>query len=186
MNMTAIILAGGQSLRMGKDKALILYLGKPLISYSIDLALNFTRNIIISSNRDELNILGFPVVHDIYPIRAPLAGIHAGLTFSDTEWNLVLGCDMPNISLQVVNYLLSNLDEKVKLVLPEHDGYLEPLCGFYHKSLKIIIESNIKRNLLSPLDLLKSVHDRIIKMDDTLKDDISFIFKNVNARNDLL
>jgi molybdopterin-guanine dinucleotide biosynthesis protein A len=186
MNLTSIILSGGKSSRMGKDKALILYLGKPLISYSIDLALNFTRNIIISSNRDEHKILGFPVVHDIYPIRAPLAGIHAGLKFSDTDWNLVLSCDMPNVSAQVVDYLLSNLDEKVNLVLPEHDGFLEPLCGFYHKSLKNIIESNIKRNLFSPLDLLKSAPNRILKMDDILKDDITSIFKNVNAGNDLL
>ena len=170
---------------MGKDKALILYLGKPLIRYSIDLALDFTRNIIISSNQNEHEILGFPVVHDIYPIQAPLAGIHAGLKFSDTDWNLVLSCDMPNVSSQVVNNLLSNLDEKAKLVLPAHEGYLEPLCGFYHKSLLTAIESNIKKNLLSPLDLLKSIPNRIIQMDDVIKDDICFIFKNVNARNDM-
>jgi len=186
MKISAIILAGGQSLRMGKDKALILYLGKPLISYSIDLALNFTRNIIISSNRDEHKILGFPVVHDIYPIQAPLAGIHAGLSFSDTEWNLVLSCDMPNVFAHVVDSLLSNLDEKAKLILPAHDGFLEPLCGFYHKSLVPLMELNFTKNLLSPLDLLGSVSHRIIRMDDLPDKNMSFIFKNVNSRNDLL
>ena len=186
MKLTSIILSGGKSSRMGKDKALILYLGKPLISYSIDLALNFTRNIIISSNTDEHKALGFRIVHDIFSIQAPIAGIHSGLKSSTTEWNFVVSCDMPNVPAKVVDYLLPNLDEKAKLILPAHDGFLEPLCGFYHKSLVPLMELNFTKNLLSPLDLLGSVSHRIIRMDDLPDKNMSFIFKNVNSRNDLL
>jgi molybdopterin-guanine dinucleotide biosynthesis protein A len=185
MNLTAIILAGGQSLRMGLDKTLIPYLGKPLIQYSIDLALCFTKNIIISANQDELRSLRFPVVTDIYPVKAPLAGIHAGLKFSKTNWNLVLTCDMPNVSTHLINLLISKLEKETELVLPGHHGYIEPLCGFYNKSLITVIESNIGKNKLSPLDLLKVSPHNIVQMEGVFDENISSVFKNVNSRNDL-
>ena len=186
LEFTSIILAGGQSSRMGEDKALVPYNGKPLILYSIGLSLNFSDKIIISSDQESHTSLGFPVVPDIYPVHAPIAGIHAGLKSSATDWNLVLSCDMPNISSQVIDYLLSNLDDKSEIVLPQHDGYLEPLCGFYHKSLIPLMESNFTKNLLSPLDLLGSAPHRIIRMDDLPGKNMSFVFRNVNSRNDLL
>jgi molybdenum cofactor guanylyltransferase len=186
MNITAIILAGGQSKRMGTEKALLPYLGKPLINYSIDLALCFTENIIISTNRDELRSLGFPVVPDIYPVKAPLAGIHSGLKFSITDWNLVLTCDMPNVSPQLINYLISKLENETELVLPGHDGYIEPLCGFYHRNLIPCIESNFGKNKLSPLDLLELETHRIIQLGNVFDEDLSAIFKNINEKKDLL
>jgi molybdenum cofactor guanylyltransferase len=186
MNLTAIILAGGQSVRMGANKALISYNRKPLIQYSIDLAHYFTRNIIISTNQDELRNLGFPVVRDIYSVKAPLAGIHAGLVFSNTEWNLVLTCDMPNVSVQVIQYLNSKIDQAAELVLPGHDGFIEPLCGFYHKNLVPTIEANFGKNKFSPLDLLELEMHRLIQMEGIFEEDLSVTFKNVNEKKDLL
>jgi molybdenum cofactor guanylyltransferase len=186
MKLTAIILAGGQSRRMGTDKALVPYLGKPLIQYSIDLALSFTEYITISSNSDEISGFGFPVVKDIYPLKAPIAGIHAGLMASKTDWNLVLTCDMPNVSVHLINYLLSMLEEGAELVLPGHHGYAEPLCGFYHRNLIPFIESNFMKNKLSPLDLLALNTHRIIPIEGVFVEDLSFLFKNINEKKDLL
>jgi molybdenum cofactor guanylyltransferase len=186
MNLTAIILAGGQSSRMGVDKAFIPYNGKPLIHYSIDLALCFTKTILISANQDQFQDPGYPVVNDIYPVKAPLAGIHAGLKFSKTDWNLVLTCDMPNVSSKFIEYLISKLEKEKTLILPAHDGYIEPLCGFYHKSLVPMIESNFGKNRLSPLDLLKLVPHRIFQMEDFSDESPSFLFKNINEKKDVL
>jgi len=185
MNITAIILAGGQSRRMGTDKALMQYLGKPLIRYSIDLALRFTEYIFISTNSDEIRRFGFPVVKDKYPLKAPLAGIHAGLLSSKTDWNLVLTCDMPNVSFKLINYLLSMLEDGLELVLPGHHGYVEPLCGFYHRNLIPFIESNFGKNRLSPLDLLELDTHRIIQMEGASDEDLSILFKNINEKKDL-
>ena len=69
MNFTAIILAGGQSRRMGSNKALISYLGKPLIRYSIDLALQFSNDILLISNNHDLDYLGFPVIPDRFRVK---------------------------------------------------------------------------------------------------------------------
>lgn len=185
MNFTSIILAGGQSRRMGTDKAFMPYLGKALIQYSIDLAFTFNENIIISANKDNFKDLGFPVVRDIYSLQAPLAGIHAGLKFSKTDWNLVLTCDMPNVSAHLIYWLISKIEEKTELVLPGHDGYIEPLCGFYKKSLVYLIESNIRKNRLSPIDLLELASHKIIQIDGILNETASVVFKNMNSRNDL-
>jgi molybdenum cofactor guanylyltransferase len=185
MNLTAIILAGGLSLRMGTDKALIPYRSKPLIRYSIDLALCFTETILISTNQDSLQDFGFPVIKDKYPLKAPLAGIHAGLLESKTEWNLVLTCDMPNVSILLIEYLISQVEEKTGLILPGHDGFVEPLCGLYHRSLINLIESNFGENKLSPLDLLMVSPHKIVQVQSVPGIEPSIVFKNVNAREDL-
>jgi molybdenum cofactor guanylyltransferase len=186
MKLSAIILAGGRSRRMGRNKALMPFRGKPLIRYSIDLAQNFTRNILISSNYEELQGIGFPLVHDIFSVNAPLAGIHSGLLTSSTGWNLVLTCDMPNVSAETIRYLITKLEKKKSLILPGHDGYIEPLCGFYHRSLIPIIEKNFNTGKLSPLDLLETERYSIVPMEGVLNKDLSFIFKNMNEKKDFL
>jgi molybdopterin-guanine dinucleotide biosynthesis protein A len=185
MHFTTIILAGGQSSRMGSNKALIPYRGKPLIQYSIDLALQFTREIIISANNHDLDYLGIQVVTDHYKIKASLAGIHAGLTASQTDWNLVLTCDMPNLTKELINRLLSELADGFRMIVPLHDGFLEPLCGFYHRSLLPRIEYNIEAGKFSLLDLPGFAPHKFVPMEDQ-SEATRFLFKNVNEKIDLL
>lgn len=185
MNFTTIILAGGQSSRMGANKALIEYLGKPLIQYSIDLALFFNNNLIISSNNQELVHLGFPVVNDVFAIKAPLAGIHAGLKSSRSDWNLILTCDMPNVTTALIEKLLSNLDDNLRMVVPQHNNFIEPLCGFYHRDLIPLMERNIDAGKFSLLDLPGAVPHWFHSMDGVTPANIAFLFKNVNEKKDL-
>jgi len=182
---TAIILAGGQSRRMGADKALLPYHGKPLISYALDLASHYTRDILISSGNQKLKQFGYQVVPDISSVGAPLAGIHAGLLSSRTDWNLVLTCDMPHVSIGLVDKLLAVLDDDIRLIFPVHSGFYEPLCGFYHRELIPVIERNLRQGRNSMLDLPAEVFHRFLEMDDQPANDISFLFKNVNERKDL-
>ncbi len=186
MNFTAIILAGGQSRRMGSNKALLSYHGKPLIQYSIDLALQFTNQILISANNRDLDYLGYPVIRDFFPVKAPLAGIHAGLRVSATDWNLVLTCDMPNVSKGLTDLLLTSLDDNLRMVVPQHDGFLEPLCGFYHRDLISLIENNIAAGKLSLLDLPGLVPHCFLNMAGVPSAEIACLFRNLNERKDLL
>ena len=185
MNFTTIILAGGQSTRMGENKALVPFMGKPLIQYSIDLARTFTNDIFISSNNHDLDYLQFPVIQDIFKVKAPLAGIHAGLTASHSDWNLILTCDMPNITKELIDRLYSALDEELRMVVPHHNGFIEPLCGFYHKSLIPFIEGNLIAGKYALIDLPDSVPHRFITMADVLPEEIALLFTNVNEKKDL-
>lgn len=185
MHFTAIILAGGQSSRMGSNKALIPYLGKPLIQYSIDLAISFTNDILISANTNDFDYLGFPIVKDVYTVKAPLAGIHAGLKSSSSDWNLILTCDMPNITKELIEQLLSAVDDSLMMVVPHHDCFFEPLCGFYHRDIIPIIENNFVAGKHSVLGLQGSVPNGFITMTDAPPEKINSLFKNVNEKEDL-
>jgi molybdopterin-guanine dinucleotide biosynthesis protein A len=185
MNLTAIILAGGASRRMGTNKALVPFRGKPLVHYSIDLALQFTDNIAISSNGEAMGRFGFPVIADIVKVKAPLAGIHAGLVYAKTEWVLVLTCDMPLVSPELIRFLFDRIEEGDQLVVPGHDGFVEPLCGFYHKSLVQTIEKHFEKEQFSPLDLLPVCTSRVVEVTGQLADPIHNLFLNVNEKRDL-
>jgi molybdopterin-guanine dinucleotide biosynthesis protein A len=186
MQFTAIILAGGQSSRMGSNKALIQYDGKSLIQYSIDLATLFTREILISTNNNDLDNLGFPVIKDAFPLQAPLAGIHAGLRASHTDWNLVLTCDMPNVSKRLIEQLILSLEEPRMMVVLTHDGYIEPLCGFYHRDLIPLLERNMQAGKLSLLDIPGEVSHKLVSLEDLTDKEIANLFRNMNSRKDLL
>ena len=185
LKFTAIILAGGRSKRMGTNKALVGYKGKALIQYSLDLALQFTETILISSNSDVFGHLGFQLVRDEYRIHAPLAGIHAGLKMSQTPWNLILTCDMPNVSKGVIDLLLAFLSEADDLLVPFQNGFSEPLCGFYHRNLIPEITANIEQNKFSPLDFIKGYPNRIFPMTEIHGESANHLFKNVNSMDDL-
>jgi len=186
MKFTAVILAGGRSSRMGSNKALIPYLGKPLIQYSLDVARQFTQIIHISAGSQDLAFLGFPIVKDVLKVSAPIAGIHAGLLNSRTEWTLVLTCDMPNVSKMVIGRLISAADNDLRMVVPRHGSFIEPLCGFYHRELIPVIENNVLAGKMSLLDLPGIVPHKMVDFSDIPTGEISHLFKNVNERKDLL
>ncbi len=186
VDFSAIILAGGQSLRMGKNKALIHYYGLPLIMYPIGLAGRFTQRIYISAGSNAFDDLGYPVIGDILPVKAAIAGIHAGLEKSETEWNLILTCDMPHVSPMLIEQLIDRIAPGIEVVVPENQGFPEPLCGFYHRSLKVQIEKNAGMGKFSLLDLIAMVPGRLVKPEGFSIMEMKQLFKNINEPKDLL
>jgi molybdenum cofactor guanylyltransferase len=143
MNFTGIILAGGKSSRMGTDKGLMDFKGKKLIEYPLNLLSSFCSEIIISSNNDAYRQFGFPVVADEIEDAGPAAGLAAALIAGSNEWNLVLSCDVPYVNEEAIQFLISFAGSGLGAV-PEHDGFLEPLIAFYHRSFSWVLESDIR------------------------------------------
>ena len=106
--VTGIILSGGASRRMGQDKGLTLYRNKELIQYSIELLTPLCSQIIISSN-DPTNYskFGKQIVPDIIKGVGPIGGIFSSLKFTSTSGNLILSCDMPELSTEVPHHFRS-------------------------------------------------------------------------------
>lgn len=184
-DFTALILAGGRSERMGANKALTPFRGIPMIGYSIGLAENFTRSILICDNGNDLKSFGYPVVADIFPANAPLVGIHAGLTHSQTAWNLVLTCDMPLIPVELIRLLNDRLPLTDYLLVPGHNRMVEPLCGFYHRDLLPEIIKNIRNEKFSMLELVRNHPNRVLWLDELTALNPGEIFRNVNRPEDL-
>ncbi len=108
-NITGVILAGGRSSRMGgNDKGLISLNGKPLYQHVIDRLRPQVEDLLINANRNQAfyQESGIPVINDIITgFVGPLAGMHAGLSHSATEWVVFAPCDVPMLPLNLVSQL---------------------------------------------------------------------------------
>src|ERR1700746_750117 len=92
--LTAFILAGGKSSRMGSDKAFLDLGGRSLLARSLDLARSVTPDVKIVGDPAKFSAFA-PTIPDLYSGRGPLAAIHAALTNSATDFNLILAVDLP-------------------------------------------------------------------------------------------
>lgn len=126
---TAVILAGGNSTRMGQDKAALPLHGKPLLQHVSDsLAQVFPR--VIVSVRSPRAGLALPQVCDDLPDGGPLAGLSAALDSIETPWLFAVGCDMPFVSPGVIAALALGRDGH-QAVVPQVHGHSQPLAAFY-------------------------------------------------------
>ena len=139
-NVTGIILSGGKSKRMGKNKALLKIGDKTIIELIHDKMSEIFKEVIVISNEPELyDFLGTKIYEDIHPGRGPISGIHSGLVNSTTDKNFVISCDMPLVKSELINFLLEVKSEK-EVILPENNDYMQTLCGIYNKKRFPLIE----------------------------------------------
>lgn len=151
---TGIILAGGKSARMGHEKGLLEFEGKTFIEWVIASLTPLTDKIIISSNTEAFHHLGLPVYADMYPDTGPLGGIYTGLFHSQTDENLVIACDMPLVTSQALQALLTHADGQ-NIVVPSLKGDLQPLCGFYRKSIQPGLQELLMKGQLKMMDVAR-------------------------------
>jgi molybdopterin-guanine dinucleotide biosynthesis protein A len=140
--LTGIVLAGGKSSRMGSEKGLVRFRGKPLVQYGIDLLVRYAGRVLISTVHPGYNRFGLETVPDDFAGRGPAAGIAAALKNTKTEWNLVLACDLPFLEPDLIDLLLDNRKDYLA-VIPVHGSQKEPLAGLYHRSVGVIFEEAI-------------------------------------------
>jgi molybdopterin-guanine dinucleotide biosynthesis protein A len=145
-DICAVILAGGQSRRMGVNKALLEIGGKPLIRILIDCILPVTGRILISSNDTEsYGFLDFPVIPDHFPGNGPLAGFHSAMLHTSCPLYIVLACDLPRLKTPLLQSLVA-LAEGFDAAVPRtRDGIIHPLCAVYRRTCLPSIERALAR-----------------------------------------
>jgi len=185
MEVTGIILAGGKSSRMGTDKGLQLLCGKPLIGYAIEALSGICENLIISSSSEVYHSFGYLVVDDEFPGIGPMGGIYSALKQSKTEKNLVLSCDLPFVTIELLEYILENSDGYEVAVPYEGNRHYEPLCGFYHVSVLDILSNYIKKGNYKLPDLFDEIAINKLVIGNELPFYHKDLFLNVNTSSDL-
>lgn len=127
------VLAGGKSLRMGEDKALLPFGSRPLGVWMAERVRQVCGNVAVVGDPAQYARWGFPVVQDRFEDSGPLGGIHAALTDSDAELNLMVGCDMPYLAPEFLQWLLEMAGKtEADAVVPVSAEYgYEPLCAVY-------------------------------------------------------
>ncbi|MCC6689913.1 MAG: molybdenum cofactor guanylyltransferase [Bacteroidia bacterium] len=131
--ITGIVLAGGLSTRMKSDKGLVELSGKKFIEHILDVLRAVpVDEIIIVANNPNYDRFGYPVYKDIVPGCGPVGGIYTGLTFSDSPTNIILSCDIPFVTAELLHHLIAESKEN-SITIPIHNKNSEPLCGIYKK-----------------------------------------------------
>jgi molybdopterin-guanine dinucleotide biosynthesis protein A len=165
-DITAIILAGGKSSRMGTDKGVVDLHGRAMVSHVIAAVNSFTDRIIIIANNNNYTQFGYPVFTDLIKDKGPMGGIVTGLHYSDTEFNLLLSCDIPFVSAGLLQKL-ADYTRSTAIVIAETENGLEPLCGRYHKNCAAEFRSSINAEILSVRKAISALNFETIKTDST-------------------
>jgi len=131
-NGGAIVLAGGRSVRMGQDKALLRTHGLTLLETVVSVLILLADEIVIVADRaDKYELPDCRVVGDLYPEIGPLGGILTGLHTLGPGHHLVVACDMPALQPALLRLLLASAGSEWDVIVPEVEGRLEPLCAVY-------------------------------------------------------
>lgn len=165
-----ILLCGGKSSRMGKDKALLEIKNKPMVSYPLKVLQQFCSGILISANDSRLNFFGYPIIRDEIKDIGPIGGIQACLKQSMYTQNLVLACDMPFITGELVSKMIAKA-EKYDAVVPLVNHKAEPLYAIYKTSILPMINHCIDQQnySLQKLLLKLNVYYLEVKQDEKIE-----------------
>jgi molybdopterin-guanine dinucleotide biosynthesis protein A len=192
LTITSIILAGGRSSRLGREKLAEVIAGKSLIERAVSTLISLSQEILIvisqKQARSSLSLYTYPeakTVLDLYPGKGSLIGIYTGLVNSTNFLNLVVACDMPFLNLDLLHYMVK-VAPGFDVVIPRIDDQMEPLHAVYSKNCIGPMESLIKQDNLKVTAFFDSVKVRYIgkeEMDRFDPERLSFF--NINTEADL-
>lgn len=185
--VTGIVLAGGQSRRMGFNKAEAEVNGETMLIRMIEKLRKVTSDIIISSGSITYPDIPWSQIPDEFPQCGPMGGIYSALKASSSELNLIVSCDIPLISVPLLKFIVSKAKESdALLTLPvEYTGQQQLLCAVYHRDILPVLKQQIDADQLkmkSLLDLVTVEYINISK-DHPLFYERAFI--NVNTASTL-
>jgi len=149
------VLVGGRSSRMGVDKARAESDGRALALRVADAVAKVCDSVKLVGDPATYSDLGLPVIADRFPGQGPLAGIEAALAATGCDNNLIVSCDMPAISQNLLEAIFAAA-ETGDCALPRHDdGRLEPLCAVYRRSCHPVILAALEAGIRKVTDALQ-------------------------------
>lgn len=188
--VTGIILAGGLSRRLGRDKAVEPINGQPLIGRVMDALSRIADELVVVVNTPqrgrELPLPDSAVVAvDIYPNAGSLGGIFTGLSAASNQWGIVAACDMPFLNLDLLSHLLS-FRESHDAVVPVLDHRPEPTHAAYSKVCLSAIETRLEAGDLKIARFFDDVRVKYVSQREVEEIDPGRLsFFNVNTEEDL-
>jgi molybdopterin-guanine dinucleotide biosynthesis protein A len=203
--VTGILLAGGRSRRMGRDKNWVTLNGRPLISWVLGALQEVSDHQLIVAREPEqvmrLETLGVPVVVDKIEARGPLTGIHAGLKAIDTDLAVVVACDMPLVRPDLLR-LMAGAIGPMHAAVPyvgdaeppttiraggsAKDSGLQPLLAAYRRSCIPTLEKLLRSGPMPTTALLSVIKTRVVHPEIWREaDPDGRSFHNVNTHEDL-
>ena len=175
--ISAFILIGGQSKRFGYPKWKSKIGEKTLLDHIYNMCSLFDDTFIIGKKKPT----GFnkPFIKDKFDFQAPINGIFTALKKTNSDWNFVISIDLPLMKSSIIKEIWELGNKSKNAIIPRVDGYLQPICSFYHKRILSQILNQIESNELSLNGLISSVETNYIDMDNYKKE-----FLNMNTQKE--
>lgn len=188
MSLTGILLAGGQSSRMGRDKAFLEFNGRPLWRHQLDTLGELNPSQLIISANEEQDFGADPgadVVPDEFFGTGPLGGLVTALKYTRGTHVVVLAVDLPYMTSRFLRHGLLTRAYFGSGVIYWNNGYLEPLAALYPKTLLVRGQDCLRRGQFSLHAFAQDAIDQGIVDCLVLPDSHRALFTNVNTPDDL-
>ena len=163
-----LVLAGGESRRMGHDKALLDRNGQSQLAFVVDLLGQSVEQVFVSTRvgqAADAERKQFKQIVDRYEDIGPIAGILSALEeYPEVDW-LVAACDLPNITTETIEHLLGsrNGDQLFTAYASTYDGLPEPLCSVYHVGCKSTVQQFVDDGIVCPRKMLIRSETRLLE-----------------------
>ncbi|MBE6490878.1 MAG: molybdenum cofactor guanylyltransferase [Methanobrevibacter sp.] len=197
---SCIILCGGQSRRMGRDKGSMIIQDKPMIKHILSTLNHEINEVVIVLNNQEridryskfINPTDYTYtikfVEDEIKNKGPMPGIMTGLSHISGKYALILPCDSPYVSKNYITTIFSQIDEKYQAVVPYHDEEnklktSEPLHSIYDKSVIPVIENLVSEDVLHIKGLIEKIDTKFVLIDNKKIEKKEF--RNLNRPSDV-
>lgn len=180
MKISAGILAGGKSSRMGKNKALLTINQRRFIDKIADELGSFSEVLISAADKGDYEDMGLEVVYDGHRDIGPIEGIYRILSAAKEEYVFICAADMPFITKELVQYMTEFVCSDYDCYVMEDDEHIHPLCGIYSKRMLDKVCACIESGDYRLMRLLDSVRTKYIKLEYTSFD--KRVVKNINTR----
>ncbi len=152
--LDAIVLAGGDSRRMGSPKAILPFGGTTLVGATVEaLRPVFRQVLVVARDKAPLSGLDVEILEDSRPLQGPLVGLARGLSHSGAPWCFVAACDMPFLQAKVIHTMAAHLGD-CDAVVPEYDGRFQTLHAFYSSTCLSFAEELLGQGITSMKALL--------------------------------
>lgn len=192
--VSAFILSGGTSSRMGKEKGLLEFGGQPLILRIAGLLAPLVGDVTVVGSPQRYVALGLEVIEDRHfgapdggdRPPGPLAGIASALAATGSEWNLILACDLPYLSGEWLDWLLARaLVSNEQILMPCTEGGLEPLAAVYRRQCAAPIIAALQRGVRKVTDAMEQCRiEFVTELDWRHIDPGGRVLRNMNAPED--
>ncbi|MFI3208435.1 MAG: molybdopterin-guanine dinucleotide biosynthesis protein B [Eubacteriales bacterium] len=180
---TAIVLVGGRSRRMNFQDKMDLKIGDDSFLEKILKELSLFSDVIISANQNQIEKLSMNqslhIVEDKFHDIGPLGGIYSVMEEVDSEYYFVVSCDMPFVTEKLIEKLYNCLETNDQVVVAESEGRVQPLFAIYHRSMKSLIEEQIRKKDFRMMNLLEKVNTKYVELEASNE------LRNINTQEEL-
>ena len=186
------VLAGGASNRFGRDKALVEFGGKPMLTRMRDVLKGVPSEAVFVGDPEKYGSFGALCVADRWPGEGPLGGIVTALlrtrnTKPECVWNLIVSCDMPFLAPEWLRFLVGRaMESEAQVVLAHSDTGPEPLCACWRTDAAEILESGFQRGVRKVTEGIALLRAEVLDAQDWKRfDNAGRLFWNMNTPADL-